>query len=76
MMLIRLQLPSVHHNLSCDGASTCARDAEERKDNAKREFGQQNVGMERLGTIYTRGGQTCSVYEPPIVIPKLVRAAT
>jgi len=34
-----LQLPSVHHNPSSDG---CAHDAE-RKDNAKRGFGQQNV---------------------------------
>jgi len=41
-------LPSVHHNLSCDG---CAHDAEERKDNAKRGFGQQNVPKEKLGVI-------------------------
>jgi len=27
----------------------CARDAEEWKDNAKREFGQRNVATERLG---------------------------
>jgi len=43
-MLTPLQLPSVHHNLFCDG---CARDAEEMKDNAKREFGQQNVAKTR-----------------------------
>jgi len=36
MTLTPLQLPSVHHN---DGASTCARDSEERKDNEKRELG-------------------------------------
>jgi len=29
MMLTPLHLPSVHHNPSCDGARTCARDAEE-----------------------------------------------
>jgi len=43
-----LQLPSVHQNPSCDG---CTRDAEERKDNAKREFVQQDVAKERLGVI-------------------------
>jgi len=37
--LTPLQLPSVHHNPFYDGASTCARDAEERKDNEKRELG-------------------------------------
>jgi len=51
MMLTPLQLPCVHHNPSCDGARTCARDAEEWKDDAKREFGQQNVAKERLGVI-------------------------
>jgi len=51
MMLTPLQLPSVHHNPFCDGASTCARDAEERKDNTKRKFGRQNVFKERLGVI-------------------------
>ena len=30
-----------------------ARGAEERKDDAKREFGQKNVVKERLGVIYT-----------------------
>jgi len=40
-MLTLPQLPSVHHNPSCDA---CARDAEEKKENAKREFGRQNVG--------------------------------
>jgi len=43
-----LQLPSVHHNPSCDG---CKHDAEERKDDAKRGFGQQNVAKVRLGVI-------------------------
>jgi len=33
-----LQLPSVHHNPSCDRG---AHDAEEREDNAKRRFVQQ-----------------------------------
>jgi len=41
-----LQLPSVRHNPSCDG---CARDAEERKDNAKRGSSQKNVVKEKLG---------------------------
>jgi len=40
-----LQLPSVHRNPSC---GECGRDAEERKDSAKRVFGQQNVAKERL----------------------------
>jgi len=43
-----LQLPSVGHNSSCDRR---AHDAGERKDNAKRGFGQQNVAKERLGVI-------------------------
>jgi len=34
MMFTPLQLPSLHHNPSCDG---CARDDEE-KENAKQEF--------------------------------------
>jgi len=38
IMLTLLQLPSAHHNPSCDA---CARDAEETKENAKREFGRQ-----------------------------------
>ena len=33
VMLIPLQLLSGHHNPSCDGVSTCAHDAEEKKDN-------------------------------------------
>jgi len=36
-----LQLPSVHHNPSCDG---CTRDAEENR--MRREFGRQNVANE------------------------------
>jgi len=51
MMLTPLQLPSVHHIPSCDGVRACARDAEEWKDNAKREFGRKNVAKERLGVI-------------------------
>jgi len=47
-MLTPLQLPSVHHNPSCD---RCLHDAEEMKDNAKRGFGQQNASMERLSVI-------------------------
>ena len=43
-----LQLPSVHHNSS---VMERACDAEERKDNAKRGFGQQNITKERLGVI-------------------------
>jgi len=38
MMLTPLQLPSVRHNLSCDG---CARDAEE--NHVKRQFVRENV---------------------------------
>jgi len=45
-----LQLPSVHHNPSCDGY---AHTAEERKDNAKKGFWQQNVAKEKLGVIWT-----------------------
>jgi len=41
-----LQLPSVHHNSSCDG---CARDAEENR--MRNEFGRQNVATKRLGVI-------------------------
>jgi len=41
------QLPSVHHNTSCDG---CASDAGA-EGNAKRAFSQQNVTKERLGAI-------------------------
>jgi len=37
MMLTPLQLPSIHHNPSCDG---CAHDAE-KGENAKREFGRK-----------------------------------
>jgi len=44
-----LKLPSVHHNPPCGG---CAHDdAEVRKDNAKRGFGQQNAAKETLGAI-------------------------
>jgi len=32
--------------------------------------------LEMYITIYTRGGQTCSMYEPHIVNPKLQRTAT
>jgi len=32
----------------------CARDAEENKENAKREFGSQKVAKERLRVIYSR----------------------
>jgi len=47
-MMFTPQLPPVHHNPSCDG---CARDAEEKKQSAKREFGGQNVAKEKLGVI-------------------------
>jgi len=50
-MLKPLKLSSVHHNPSCDRACTFARDAEEKKDNAEREFGQQNVAKERQSVI-------------------------
>jgi len=53
MMLTTLQPPSVHHNPSCDGVSICACDAEERKENTKKEIGQQNIAKERLGVIQT-----------------------
>jgi len=42
------QLPSVHPNTSCD---RYAHDADERKDNAKRVFDQQNLAEERLDVI-------------------------
>jgi len=48
-MFTPLQLPSIHHNLSCDG---CARDAEENRK-AKRGFVRQDVAKERLAVIYT-----------------------
>ena len=53
MMLTPLQLPSVHHKPSFNGVCSahCARDAEVKKENAKREFGPQNVGKERLSVI-------------------------
>jgi len=38
--LTPLQLPSVHHNRTFDA---CAHDAAVKKENAKREFGRQNV---------------------------------
>jgi len=44
----------VHHNPYFDGASTCAGDAVESKDNVNRQFGRQNVVEERLGVIYSR----------------------
>ena len=47
MMLTPLQLPSVHHNPSCDGS---AKDAEKRQENVKREFGQQSVAKKRLAS--------------------------
>jgi len=53
MMLTPLQLPSVNQNLSWDGGWTWCW----RKENAKRQFGWQNVAKERLSTIYTRGSQ-------------------
>jgi len=47
-----LKLFSVHHNPPCGG---CAHDhhddAEARKDNAKRGFGQQNAAKETLGVV-------------------------
>jgi len=43
-----LQLPSDHHNLSSDRS---AHDAEERKNNVKRRFGQQDATKERLGIM-------------------------
>jgi len=43
-----LQLPSVYYNPSRDG---CAHDTAERKDNAKRGFGQQNLAEERQDVI-------------------------
>jgi len=46
MMLTPLQRPFVHSYPPCDGASTSARDSEEREDNTKREFGQRSLGKE------------------------------
>jgi len=43
-----LKPPSVHYNPLC---GECAHDAEERKDNRKRGFGQQNAAKERLGVM-------------------------
>jgi len=51
MMLTPLQLSSVHHNPSCDG---CARNAEEKKENAKRELGRQNITKERWSLFWSR----------------------
>ena len=45
IMLTPLQLPFI----VIPPMTEQARDAEERKDNAKRGFGQQNVAKERLG---------------------------
>jgi len=36
----------------------------------------QNYTIITCYTYYARGGQTCSMYEPHIVKPKLHRAAT
>jgi len=36
----------------------------------------ENISFALIDTLYTRGGQTCSMYEPHIVKPKLQRAAT
>jgi len=43
-----LKLPSVHHNPPC---GKCAHDAEKRKDNVKKRFGQQNAAKETQGII-------------------------
>jgi len=46
-----LQLPFVYGNPACDG---CAQhDAEERKNNATRRFGQQKLSKEKLGVFWT-----------------------
>jgi len=50
MIVTSLQLPSVHHNPSCDG---CARDAEENTRWKQRELGRQNVAKEWLSVICT-----------------------
>jgi len=49
MMFTPLQLPSVHHNPSCDG---CARDAEEKRM-WKESSIETNVAKERLNAIYS-----------------------